>query len=83
MLEEWFLELMRLKNEGLAEGAKKGYSMNAPLRKVFGHFEDEWDEFCIAFNHGNWNKVLKELADLSNMCDLLFEELYNLRKGRR
>ena len=83
MLEEWFFELMRLKNEGLAEGAEKGYSMDGPLRQFFNHFKEEWKEFVNAYEAGKLKATMKELADLSNMCDLLFEELFKLKEGRR
>ena len=82
-MEEWFFELMKLKNQGLSEGVEKGYSTNVPLRIIFNHFRREWDEFAQAYESSDLKETMKELADLSNMCDLLFEELHKLREGKR
>ena len=82
MLEEWYFELMRLKNAGLNVGAMKGRTMN-DLKTAFEHFKEEWNEFIDAYAGGHLRSTLKELADLSNMCDLFFEELWKLKRGSR
>lgn len=78
MLDEWFFELQRLKNEGLTRGAEKGYTMNCPMCDWFSHLAHEYREVIDEYQRDKIDKrkMLKELADLSNMCDLIFEEIY-------
>lgn len=83
MLDEWFFEMIRLKESGLKRGAEKGYTMNVPFNQILDHFKEEWAELLDAYEKGHLNLMVKELADLSNMCDLFFEELHKLKEGRR
>lgn len=78
MLEEWFFELQRLKNEGLNKGAEKGYTLAVNVGEIYRHLQDEYDEVEKLWEMSviPTKKFLKELADLSNLCDLLFEKIF-------
>jgi len=82
MLDDWYFELQKLKNEGLKKGAEKGYTMDCPAKDWFGHLMQEHAEVQALFHqeHVPINKMLRELADLSNMCDLIFEEVYKKKR---
>jgi len=79
MIEDWFFELMKLKQRGLTKGLAKGYTIDCTLAEILKHFKEEWQEFLSAYGNHKLNLTLKELADLSNMCDLLFEVLWKLK----
>lgn len=78
MLEDWFFSLNSLKHKGLIKGRLKGYDMKVPYNNVLNHFKEEWKEFIEAYESNNVFKAMKEIADLSNMCDLFYEQLYVL-----
>lgn len=82
MLEQWFFELQRLKNEGLNKGAEKGYTLAVDIGEIYRHLQDEFNEIEELWEMAviPKQKFLKELADLSNLCDLLFEKIYSLEK---
>ena len=77
MLEEWYFEMQRLKDEGLKKGAEKGYSLNVDVGVIYRHLQDEFDELEKLWEMTTipTQKFLQELADISNLCDCLFEVL--------
>jgi len=77
MLEEWYFELQRLKHQGLKKGAENGYSLDVGVGVIYRHLQDEFDELEKLWEMITipTQKFLQELADISNLCDCLFEKL--------
>jgi hypothetical protein len=79
MIPEWYFELMALKEKGIQKGFRKGRTIDCKLEDILNHFKEEWQEFLNAYAHKNLGLTLSEIADISNMCDLMFEALWRLK----
>jgi NTP pyrophosphatase (non-canonical NTP hydrolase) len=61
--------------QGLERGFRQGYTMHCSVINALQHLSEEYVEVYDAYNEGDFQRMRRELADLSNMCDLIFEAI--------
>lgn len=83
MLEEWFFHLQKNKDLKLTKAVNEMYGerkIHGELRDIYNHFKEEFRAFIESYENFDLKLTLIELADLSNMIDILYEKLYELKK---
>ena len=64
--------LEALKLQKLQERHAKNSVKEATINELFFHLSDELREFTLAFASQDTGEMLRELADVSNMVDILY-----------
>ena len=68
-------KLAELKSLKLVLVAEKHNGDNPTLNDLYIHFQDEVSELALAFRSLNKGFVMEELADISNLVDMLFAKV--------
>jgi len=59
---------------------KYGNHLQYSLEQHFQHLFSEVEELKQAIEENDINKIIEELVDLSNMCDLTYDKIKNIEK---